>query len=86
MGRNLHICKRHEIATHTRKKLFFGDFGAWASGGLPIFKLPVVSAAEDANHSTPLSLTETCSIVVNIEDDFSLIYHPFDLDWLLSVS
>ncbi len=86
MRGNFHIAKRHVIATHTREKLFFVDFGAWASGGLPIFELPVVSAAKNSNHSTPLSITESGGIVIYIKDDFSLVYQPFDLDWLLSVS
>ena len=85
MRRDLHISERHVITSHTRKKLFFVNFGALTLGWLPILKLPLVSTAENADHPTPLSVRESLGAVINIEYDLSLIYQPFDLDWRVSV-
>jgi hypothetical protein len=83
---DLHILKRHVVATHSCKKLLFVDFCAWSFGGLPIFKLPLVATAKYSDYSPPFSVTKSLGAVINIKSDFSLIYHPFDLNGLSSVS
>jgi hypothetical protein len=83
---DLHILKSHVITTHSSEKFLFVGFFTSLFSILPIFELPLVAAAKYCDHSLPLSITESLGAVIDIKRNFSFTYHPFDLNWLRSIS
>lgn len=82
---NLYILERHVEATHSSKELLFVNFGAQPLSWLPVFELPLITAAENTDHSSPLRITEALSAIIDIKSDLSFVYHPLNLDWLWSI-
>jgi hypothetical protein len=83
---NLHILKRHVEATHSSEELLFVNFSAQSLCWLPVFELPLIAAAENTDHSSPLRITEALCAIIDIKSDLSFVYHPLNLDWLCSIS